>query len=401
MSDRFLLCPDTVSDRPVTNRGVHLGPSGYQPWMETADYWLDLLVSMGMSWVVLYSASDACIQSGAVEALLEAGVIPIIRFTYQFPRPWVEGETVKRLVRIYNRYDLKPLVIFGNEPFDDREWVVRVPPEETAWQIISKRWEEMARDTINAGALPGFPDGPCYSQNPFLKTPRWIWDTGLAWYAGHHYGKGRPPIYPYDPVSRTGLEPNGEPLTREQYEAALDDFAGDPSWNKLIYNPGLLFVINEQRRLWADPNINALDDDTCFMGWERVQEWSLEALGYVVPMAMTEGGWAPCDRAGSGSNVDLRWPYTTPRKVAEYTLQMYNMDTPLFAICPWLLGSESLGGSGWPYDAWTGWAYSDKYGFEKPVVQVLKENPPQTETGGLPKLEGLLSEALLLLKGVV
>ncbi len=171
MSDRFLLCPDTVSDRPVTNRGVHLGPSGYQPWMETADYWLDLLVSMGMSWVVLYSASDACIQSGAVEALLEAGVIPIIRFTYQFPRPWVEGETVKRLVRIYNRYDLKPLVIFGNEPFDDREWVVRVPPEETAWQIISKRWEEMARDTINAGALPGFPDGPCYSQNPFLKMP--------------------------------------------------------------------------------------------------------------------------------------------------------------------------------------------------------------------------------------
>ena len=63
--------------------------------------------------------------------------------------------------------------------------------------------------------------------------------------------------------------------------------------------------------------------------------WSLESFGFVVPMAMTEGGWVPRDRPGSGHNTDIRMPLTTPNMVAKRTLQMYDTPSPFFAICPW------------------------------------------------------------------
>ena len=37
-----------------------------------------------------------------------------------------------------------------------------------------------------------------------------------------------------------------------------------------------------------------------------------------------------------------------------------------------------MGGSGWEFDAWHGWAYSDKYGLQKPVIATLQQNPPGT-----------------------
>jgi hypothetical protein len=76
--------PPSVSGREVTPRGVHLHPFGYHDFcMQDADYWCDLLVSMGTSWVVALTESDAFTTSGAAEALLEAGIIPIVRFGYQ------------------------------------------------------------------------------------------------------------------------------------------------------------------------------------------------------------------------------------------------------------------------------------------------------------------------------
>jgi len=68
------MIPTTVSGRPVGKRGVHLLPFGFHNfWMDNRDYWLDLLVSMNMSWCVALSESDALRISGAAEALLDAG----------------------------------------------------------------------------------------------------------------------------------------------------------------------------------------------------------------------------------------------------------------------------------------------------------------------------------------
>ncbi len=77
-------------------------------------------------------------------------------------------------------------------------------------------------------------------------------------------------------------------------------------------------------------------------------------------MALTEGGWTPRDRAGSGGDIDIRMPHTTPKMVAKKTLQIYDAPSPFFAICPWLLADDAMlpeGYAGWPYDAWVGWAY--------------------------------------------
>ena len=126
--------------------------------------------------------------------------------------------------------------------------------------------------------------------------------------------------------------------------------------------------------------------------------WSQETLGYVVPMAMTEGGWVPRDRAGSGPDVDVRWPQTTPRMVAKKTLAMFEAESPFFALCPWLLAGDDMGGHGWPFDVWHGWAYEDKYGRQKPVVRALQGTADVPSAAHKVKAaRGKLDEALALL----
>ena len=361
-----MLIPKSISGRLVTKRGVHLQPSGqHTAWMKRADDWIRLLVEMGMSWVVVLTDSDAFFTSGAAKALLDAGIIPIVRFAYRFPGPWTHNAAVEQLVNLYAKYGAPCIIQFANEPFDSREWRNgEVPDYETAWAIIASRWDEMAHQTVERGAYAGFPDGPCYSENPFMyiQSTYGLWHVEKCVYLGHFYAKGRPLHCPYDDVSSYGT-----PLTEAEYREALDDFADDPNWHDVP-----LKVINRARREQADPHRTALDDDVCWRGWEKVDYYANEALGHSVPIAMTEGGWTPRDRAGSGPNCDLRWPLTTPKMVAKHTVDMFNAPSPLFAICPWLLASQDMGASGWPDDCWVGYAYEDKYGREKPVVKALK-----------------------------
>jgi len=378
--------PLEVSGRRVTNRGVHLQPHGFHgPLMRKFQYWVDLLVSMGMSWVVILSESDSVLHNYGtdttpIKVLLDAGIIPIIRDKNQLPSSFVNMDAVKRTVDIYGRYGLKPFWILYNEPFDEREWENRkVPNYELAWRIIVDRWAQGAHLIAELGGLAGFPDGPGYSENPFERLKKagaaGLFKDGHAFYSGHHYGKNRPRDYPYDAVTRYGAQ-----LTEEAYRRLLDDFADSASWRG---EP--LQVINQKRHHLQSPGLTALDDDVCWRGWELIVQWSLEAFGYIVPLAMTEGGWVPRDRPGSGPNTDLRMPLTTPNMVAKRTLQMYDTPSPFFAICPWLLADRDLGGSGWPFDAWYGWAYSSRYGVKKPVITALQHlQPKESQRRALP-----------------
>ncbi|MFC2046324.1 hypothetical protein ACFLTC_02245 [Chloroflexota bacterium] len=375
--------PKEVSGRPITNRGVHLQPFGFHGrWLERAGYWTDLLVSMGMSWVVLLTDGDSVRQEyhqgiSPLKALLDAGIIPIIREKKKFPEPFTEHETVRWTVDLYGEYGLKPFWIVRNEPFDDREWRRGSPPR-NAWDIIMEVWSQAAQFIASNGGYIGFPDGPGYSTNPFERIKnydcQWIFDQGLGFYTGHHYGKNRPRDYPYDAVTRYGAQ-----LTGKAYHRLLDDYAGDRRW---MEEP--LELLNQRRSELQSPDRTSIDDDTCWRGWEKIAHWSLETFGYVVPMAMTEGGWVPRDRPGTGPDTDIRMPHTTPKMVAKKSVQMYDTPSPFFSICPWLLADEDMGGSGWPFDAWHGWAYRDKYGTKKPVITTLQQLPakeiePRTE----------------------
>ncbi len=369
--------PAKVSDRPVTNRGVHLQPFGYHgTWLDNASYWVELMVSMGISWVVLLTEGDSVLEerqgTSPLKVLLDAGIIPIIRDKQQLPDGFLNLDTVKRTVALHEKYGLRPFWQLYNEPFDHREWKHgKVPPYEEAWQIIVSRWTEGASQAAQAGAYVGFPDGPGYDENPFERLRPVggldLFDSGVAFYAPHCYGKCRPLWYPYDAVTRHGAE-----LTEEAYKRMLDDYQDDPAWYDAPVE-----LLNQQRHEWQDPDRTAIDDDTCWRGWEKIVSWALESLGYVPPMAMTEGGWAPRDRAGSAP-IDIRWPHSTPNMVAKKTLQMYDTPSPIFAICPWLLADRDMGGAdGWAFDAWHGWAYNDKYGNQKPVIDTLRRMPPK------------------------
>jgi hypothetical protein len=234
-----------------------------------------------------------------------------------------------------------------------------------------KVWSQAANFIASNGGYVGFPDGPCYSFNPFESIKaydcQWIFDEGKGFYAGHHYGKNRPRDYPYDPVTRYGAQ-----LTEEAYRRLLDDYADDRTWRE---EP--IELLNQRRTELPSRDLTAIEDDTCWRGWEKVANWSLESFGYVVPMAMTEGGWVPRDRPGTGPNTDIRMPHTTPKMVAKKTLLMYDTPSPFFALCPWLLADEDMGGIGWPFDAWHGWAYSERYGRQKPVIGMLQQTPPK------------------------
>lgn len=372
---RQIEIPSQVSGRPVTNRGVHLQPFGHHgDWLNRASYWAELMASMGMSWAVILTDGDSVRQKhhglNPLEVLLDAGIIPIVREQKQFPLQFTERDTFLWTVELYGRYGLKPFWIIRNEPYDSREWEDGKVPAD-AWQTVFSVWAQAARFIASNGGYVGFPDGPYYRFNPFEGLRdydcQWIFDQGLGFFTGHHYGKNRHRDYPYDAVTRYGAR-----LTEEAYTRLLDDMAGDRRWWE---EP--LDRLNQRREELQNPGLTALQDDVCWRGWEKVAYWSLETFGYVVPMALTEGGWVPRDRPGTGPDTDIRVPHTTPRMVAKKTLQMYDTPSPFFAICPWLLACEDMGASGWPYDAWHGWAYGDLYGSKKPVIDALESTPPK------------------------
>ena len=384
-----MMIPDTVSGHKVTKRGVHLSPSGHHGfWLENADYWVELMQSMGISWALTLSDSDGAIikhtcagNRSAVQVLLDGGIIPVVRFLpSNLPRHFNQQDHVVTLVGQCEPYGVTPIVQWPNEPGDGREWVKDVPDN---WlDIFLERWQEFAGLVIERGAIAGFPDGPCYDEDPFPRiqsTWPW-WEDGKCIYLGHHYALNRPVDYPYDAIQREGSQ-----WTKADLEESLGDFYHNPDYNDVP-----LDVMNRARIEQMDPCLTAVEDPTCWRGWEQIEYWMILNFGKVLPMALTEGGQTPGARAGGGATAEIRYPKPTPDNVADFTLGMFEADTPMLFQTPWLLADGDMGGpDSWPYDSWHTWAFEDLYGRLKPVIQMLQDNPPS----GNPTVEQKLVEA--------
>ena len=367
----------------ATNRGVHFHPLGFHnQWAAEWPKWIDLLQRMHMSWVVVLSEGDAVLKPmpelqgrSVVGLFLEHGIHPVVRFSVHLDRPWPHMVHVEELVRQFDEYGLTPLVLMGNEPGDPREYVGDVPSD---WpQRYIGYFMRHGTEVVRAGAVALFADGPSWPYDPFPSMePVWsAWEDGWMGYAGHWYGLNRPPDWPYDSVTQTG-----QPLLTEQ---DLVDWFG-PFHDDRGLNDVPVEIVNEARRTGAQPGLTAIEDDTCWRGWERVAHQMTTHFGRPLLLCETEGGWTPGAAAGTGSDRDLRFLKPTPDQVGEWTLASFQADTPLLFQCHWLLGDSVLGGAGgWDMDAWcTGWWRhgGPDYWFYMPAVQACIDHPP-----GLPQ----------------
>jgi hypothetical protein len=380
-------------------------------------YWLRLLKKINASWVLAIIDGRSLLEevdvpeygrTTFIEFMLDNEIVPIVRDgTDLLPRSFTNAATVQEAAEIYARYGIKPVWQCRNEPFDPRSYIpgYKVPrPNEEGMEFVCNIIMNDMRQVADAGGIAGFPDGPTYPLSPFdyMDGVSDLWYNGLAHYTMHNYGKNRPRNFPYDDVNRYGVQ-----LTMEEYRRQCDDMLyyrlDSNGHNDWYGGQAQLDRINAQRRAWANPEANVIDDDTCFLGWLKVAYWSKIKYGFVVPMSMTEGGWEPKDMAGSGgASTDIRYVPTTCKEVGKkthgiYQDQMYGvpdeeleslglvgLESPFYALCPWLLASADMGASGWPDSCWRGYAFEDvidqdtgePYGREKPVIHYLEENPP-------------------------
>jgi len=93
---------------------------------------VQLLRSMGISWIALITDGDSVLEhcnvpgfgwTTPLEFFLAHEIVPFVRDgTDHLPRAFTNQATVRKAASIYANYGLKPLWILRNEPFDGREW---------------------------------------------------------------------------------------------------------------------------------------------------------------------------------------------------------------------------------------------------------------------------------------
>lgn len=406
---------------PVSNRGWHGLPASYHKWwIENrgadvvrcmhrmgANFWL--LLTDGDSWVEMVVDPINGKRKPVARFLLDHDICPVYRdSSTRLPKSYSNQQNVALLSEVHQEFvadlvkqgrleqeqEFRPMITPWNEWFDDREGNMGDPDSDKAWERLGGLWNQAAGLIIREGGCPGFADGPCFPRNPFPWLDIEHWLSGYAFYSMHNYGKGRPKNYPWDVTSLTGYEHydfetgEGQLLTWAEYMEQLGPY-GDPEHpehRQWVEEP--LELINQRRMELANPNpypwTHPDADDTCWNAWRKVVAWALDeedGIGFIPPMAMTEGGWQRRDRAGSGPNTDIRWPHTTRSMVAIKTLEMWEADSPFFAFMPWLFADDDFcqaGYVGWPFDAAIrGWADLLTYGYEKEeLIALMEANPP-------------------------
>lgn len=380
---------------PVTVAGCHwFAQAWHHTWLK--DWQIQarmgsLLARMRLSWVTLLSDGTSALQEfvdltdgktkPAVQWFLDRKVTPIIREQGMMNRPFTAD--VRGLVEAFAPYGMRPQIIPGNEFGDPREWEGHEVPKNWRERCVA-RFQQAVSDIVGAGALCLFPDPLAdwdwWFENLAHLAPMFAaLQVGMA---AHLYGVGRPPGYPYGPEIQQRRH-----ITDAEWRAALDDFVDHPHFNSKT-----VAMINACRDTWPNP-ATVWDDPTCFGAWRVIRDAARRWFGCEIAMCMTEGGWTPRDNA----HRDDRYPYTTPKQVGRYTLDVFNAaDHGLYAITPWVINGEP----GWYTESWIGGAYAETvdrdtgraYGYEKPVVRMLEADTPTPTPEPQPDLAAKLAQ---------
>ncbi|MCS7039620.1 MAG: hypothetical protein NZP34_08455, partial [Caldilineales bacterium] len=186
------MAPKPLSEFPRppedNGRGIHWSATVYHPTGRDLQFWLNELKAMQIKWVKLLDDSGGS-SLEICRALLDNGIMPIVRIYREYPNPGhLDGrgvDAVRRLIDAGVRY-----FETNNEPDLPAEWKGGVKPPN--WlDIVVDNFIWDADYILSLGGLPAFPAmGPGSKDNGIVRVVqrgrRDIFERG-AWVAIHNY----------------------------------------------------------------------------------------------------------------------------------------------------------------------------------------------------------------------
>jgi len=335
-------------ERPDVLRGVHFGPGtscGFD-----IGWWAKEMKQMGIGWTVF--VDDAGSMYNAAKAWRENDMTPIMRMYEKWPAPRRMMAKSWLAVERYIKEGITRWILTShNETNLPDEWENRALPQpiEKAAEIVAPLWLADALRIAQMGGYPAIPPlahcayhGECssirYSRAFFNWLAanadgemRWLLDNGL-WLAVH------------DAVLNHAWIENGV-------------------WHfEHPYNLGL----------------TPLDDDCSAIGHEAYRDMIWNRWGKRLPIISTEGGVFHIFRQWDkdypmwvqNSQDHGNWSLALDRWYRDVYWPEHKW---FWGYCPWILAQQVLGHQGiWDEEAWY------RVGETRPVVQLLKQNPPRS-----------------------
>lgn len=384
----------SISDFPRppedNGRGVHWTVNVYPPDPASLQSWIGELKSLQIKWLKLLDDSGGSSEP-LVRALLDNGIMPVVRLYREHPNPGhLDGRgmvAVRKLVAAGARY-----FETNNEPDLPAEWEGNRRPAN--WlDIVVDNFIWDADFILSEGGLPAFPAmGPGNKDNGFervaQKGRKDLFERG-AWVAIHNYTLNHPLDYPNEPVNQSG-----QPLTEEEYEelkawqyshltqeqAEAHGISGADyfKYQNWAWNGRTMAMVNELRAQSANPGQTIFQDANCFRAFEFFGHQIQAAFGFHVPLISTEGGPVV------GWDDDRRYAKVNPTTQAEMQMGIMRFmqdEAPpwYFSCCTWLLASRPLGDFSptWEQMSWFTHAWNEQFGLrgELPLLQMLRDTP--------------------------
>ena len=360
--------------RPSADTGIGLhwcAGRSQLPIQHMHSFWIPELRALGAAWVKLNDHRECLPQ---VEALLAAGIQPIVRIYRPAPNPSPlsveELAAVDGLVRAGVRY-----LEISHRPDLPAQWRNGVLPPD-AQTLVARHLAQDLAEVLTRGGLPGLP----------AVDPASGWDLiselirqgkrdilqGPIWQAVHTPGYNRPPDYPADLLTSEGA-----PLSQSYYLALAEE-----AWEGNAWQERPLSDVNRLRRRtfaseqMAEASAKTRPESGGLFNLAPLHARHIELLGRGIPILSTSGGYVV------GAAEDARYPALTPSLHMAYSLEACRMlmgtstrfaPAPDYFFCSafWLLANRALDSSrpARENDAWYSPEYPDG---ALPIVPVLK-----------------------------
>jgi hypothetical protein len=379
-----------------TGLGIHGGANIFYPMGElSTDYpfWISELKQMGFKWYKLAVGGES--GGEAVKALVDAGIMPIVRLYRPEPNPgcMVDDDPkgkdwVKKYVDLGVRYfevNNEPNLLnewkggWGASDADPTEWKKGNQPQRAA-----QSWVKDAEFVIAAGGLPAIPalsPGGNYNDVDFFRAFLvWLKQHNYTdllaqgcWISIHNGTLNHPLDYPADEVNQKGIPITQQEFAKYQWAGDINFVNGERARGK---NPG-------QTLLSVDANGKDTGGSNCWLKFQAYHDLFVETFGFELPVLGTEGGvW--CDVL-----ADPRYPKITVEMQRDWTVEISRRvmacEYPDYYFCTgfWLIANRGMGsptGNGFENDAWYSYWRADTGG-HLPVVEALKALPKKVRRG--------------------